>query len=40
MQTDEEFAAKANHYMAQDKDCPGEYHGEAEGASLSGTAAR
>ena len=30
MQTDEEFAAKANRYMAQDKDFPGEYHGEAE----------
>ena len=30
MQTDEEFAAKVNRYMAQDKDFPGEYHGEAE----------
>lgn len=30
MRTDDEFAAKVNRYMAQDKDFSGEYHGEAE----------
>ena len=29
MQSDAEFAAKVNRYMAQDKDFSGEYHGEA-----------